>query len=284
MTFFLFVPVAKAVTLDYFIIVEENGNSVVIITVHGSGLVTVPLEEDVEEVRVKGALYTINDETIDISIGSTEKAVLLYKTSLLTKKEDGGWSLNSDLINSEKNRITIAMPNNTNILKTEPKALIDSTKFIKLMWEGRITNISVDYFFKTEGLEEFIELEDIHEQEQNNEAVQEIDITYNFLLPGFGLITASSMLTISYFKIKRFNNLKNKQSIMKTLSMNENKVLDVMLQNKSGIKRSRLERISKMAKSSLASTLKNLERKNIVEIDKTYTAHYIRFTKWFNEL
>ena len=54
--------------------------------------------------------------------------------------------------------------------------------------------------------------------------------------------------------------------------------------NEGRMKRSKLERESGVSKSSLAASLKNLERKKIIEVDRTYASHYVRFTEWFNGL
>jgi len=39
-----------------------------------------------------------------------------------------------------------------------------------------------------------------------------------------------------------------------------------------------------MAKSSLASTLRQLERKKIVDVKKEAVVHYVELTKWFKRL
>ena len=78
--------------------------------------------------------------------------------------------------------------------------------------------------------------------------------------------------------------LKNRQNILKTLPANENKITRILIENNGGIKRSKLERLSGISKSSLAASLKNLERKKIIQLDKTYKSHYVRLTKWFDEM
>jgi len=50
------------------------------------------------------------------------------------------------------------------------------------------------------------------------------------------------------------------------------------------MKRNKLERESKISKSSLANSLNNLEKKNILEIDKTYVVHTVKISDWFNKL
>jgi uncharacterized membrane protein len=268
--FIFLVESVQAVVLEYYIVVEENGNSLVIITIDGSGLVSIPISQDVEEVRVQGALYSLNDGNLEVSIGSTEHAVVLYKTSTLTRKSEESWSFQIDLSNEEKNHTTVAMPKNTNIKKTSPPALIESTNFKKLMWEGNISQISVDYYFESEIPDDII---DPDEDPQG--------ISYLIPILVIGLVVASTFGVI-YFRRK--NSLKNKENILKTLPMNENKIMEVLLENNGEMKRSKLEKTSGISKSSLAASLKNLEKKKIIEVDKTYKSHYVKLTKWFNEL
>jgi len=71
---------------------------------------------------------------------------------------------------------------------------------------------------------------------------------------------------------------------MKTLSKNEDKAITLLAASNGEMKRNLLERKSGLAKSSLASCLNMLERKNIVEVDKTSVVHFVRFTEWFKEL
>jgi uncharacterized membrane protein len=165
------------------------------------------------------------------------------------------------------------MPNNTNVLNTEPQAMIESLNFLKLNWEGNMSNVSFQYSFLNENLEDLIELE-----------IQETNNSLDTFKIGFGLFVLTGSIIFLYFKRTKLKKLENKQNIMRTLPTNENKIVEVLLKRKYGMKRSKLEKITKIAKSSLSSSLKNLERKNIIEIDKTYTSHYIRFTKWFNDL
>ncbi|MCK4327831.1 MAG: BlaI/MecI/CopY family transcriptional regulator [Candidatus Diapherotrites archaeon] len=71
--------------------------------------------------------------------------------------------------------------------------------------------------------------------------------------------------------------------MLKTLSDNEKKVMDLVVGN-GGMKRNVLERESGLAKSSLATTLSQLEKKKLVAVKRTATVHYVDVTGWFKGL
>lgn len=71
---------------------------------------------------------------------------------------------------------------------------------------------------------------------------------------------------------------------MKTFSENQRMVTKLLIENNGGMKRNELERISGLAKSSLALTLKQLERKNVLVVKKHNVTHYVELTGWFKGL
>lgn len=50
------------------------------------------------------------------------------------------------------------------------------------------------------------------------------------------------------------------------------------------MKRNRFESESRISKSSLENLLNNLEKKNIIGIDKTYVVHTVKISDWFKRL
>ncbi len=262
----LLIPLVSAVDANYNIIVEENGNSLVIIELEGKGLVKVPFQEG-SGLKIKGALYTVNNNSVDVSIGSTKKAIVLYKTSLLTSKQKDVWNFRIKLADTKMNKVILAMPREVSIKETYPKAMIESSNYTKLMWEGSVDEIEVMYGFP----EKAITVENIPEEESDK----------NVLLFPVILIAAAIVILLVFLLMRGKSNKKN---VIKTLSRNESLIVNIMMANKGSIKRNKLEKMSKLAKSSLANTLNNLEKKKIIEIDKTYTTHFIKFTRWFNEL
>jgi uncharacterized membrane protein len=248
---------ARAIS-TYNILVDESGEAAVVVEINAVGLVTLPIQPDSSGIRVKGALYRTENSTMELSIASMQKAVILYKTSMLTDKTGENWTLRMDLLGDSD--VTLALPKHAVIKSTVPKAFIDSEEYNKLVFQNT-SSIEIEYAFGEK--------------------------PSNSLLPlalGAGAVLAGAGAA-AYILSKNKKPLKQsaKEKILKTLSVNERAIVQTLME-KGEMKRSDLEKTTKMAKSSLANTLNNLERKNIVEIDKTYTAHFVKFTGWFDEL
>lgn len=261
-------PVNADVTkVEYLVIIEDNGNVVVTISMEGSGLITVPVQEDVEEINVEGALYIKENDSIEISIGDTEEAFILYTTSMLTSKSGNEWNFDMPLANSENLEVTVAMPKDTNIMLTEPNAVIESGEILQLHWYGDMDEIGIKYYFDTD--------------------IGEIPEDAGNVLYSMGLLFTTAVVIAGIFihmKRRKIRRIGKKQNIMNTLPPNEVDIVQTLMDNGGAMKRSVMERKLDIAKSSLAASLKNLERKNILEVDRTSASHYVRFTEWFNEL
>ena len=71
--------------------------------------------------------------------------------------------------------------------------------------------------------------------------------------------TPATIIILSAFLKFRLN-VSKKENVIKTLSHNERKIVWNLINNKGQMRRNQLERETKMAKSSLANTLNNLEK------------------------
>ncbi|OGI14995.1 hypothetical protein A3K63_03150 [Candidatus Micrarchaeota archaeon RBG_16_49_10] len=257
---------AGAHTIEYYIIVEENGNSVVVMTIKGSGLINVPIDAAAENIDVQGALYSVNNDSIDVAIGSTREAAVVYSTPSLTRK-DANWQFSMDLVDSELTTAVIAISSNATIIETQPKAFIDEHDFKEAKWTDNVTEISMDYYF------------------QSRPIIPPVNRGKWWLIP-LGILAVSGIAGGFIFmrKSREDSKLKSKENVLRTLSDNERKIVEMLIGGKGQMKRSKLERESQISKSSLAAALKNLERKKIVELDKTYKTHSVKLTRWFDEM
>lgn len=68
--------------------------------------------------------------------------------------------------------------------------------------------------------------------------------------------------------------------LLKTLSGNERRVMDLIVES-GGMRRNELERKSGLAKSSLASTLSQLEKRKLVTVNRETTVHFVKPSDWF---
>jgi len=74
------------------------------------------------------------------------------------------------------------------------------------------------------------------------------------------------------------------QNLIANATDNEKKIIDVLTKHNGEMLRTEISRETGLSKSSLSVALNRLERKNIIEIDKTFTIHKVMFTSWFKSL
>jgi len=261
LVFLLLVPFASAQdSADYYMIIEDNGNTLVTVTITGSGLYTLPIPQDAEDIMVRGGLYLRNGNSIDVSIGDTGQAVVLYTTGLLTTKTGNEWIFEMSLKELGNKNVIILMPAYTIITSTTPHAQVKTGEITELYW-GDVSSVTIEYHF------------------EKGETKPPLDNAYVYAL----ILSAIIIIIIASLKFRK-RGISRKESVVKTLSENERKVVQILMENKGVMRRSKLEKESGISKSSLAVCLNNLEKKKIVEVDKRYPVHSVKFTEWFNEL
>ena len=255
---------------SYDVLVQESGNSIVVASVEGSGLhvLTLPIDAIPE---VRGALYLQEDNILSLSIGSTEKAIVAYQTNTFTSKNDA-WKLNINLDGKTK----VSLPKSANILSINPHSFVQETDVKTIEFQEGSAEIT--YKIENINLQSYLDNLDEHKFEKI--------VTY-VVLAALCLILLAGL----YFMLRKPKQVKqaaiktsHKSNVIKTLSSNEKKVVEILLQNNNETKRSLIERESRIAKSSLASTLNQLENKNILEVDRNNTTHFVKLTDWFIDL
>lgn len=299
----LLIGMVHASDTSYLVTVKENGEALVIVTINGTGLFRLPLQKDVDDIKVKGALYNIENRTAEISIGSVGKAIVLYKTSMLTSKSGEKWVLDMELIRTNYSKVVLNFPVDVLIDSSVPKAFVEQSQYKKVMMEGKFSNIHLEYSFKNQDMPELANLTATNSSEiqksqglvvRDNLSAGKSDATNSLVNPftvGFGVVVLAGVSTVLVLRKKNDEANRdvtltstNKQNIINTLPRNEEMIVNLLVENQGSMKRSLLEKKSRIAKSSLASSLHNLEKKNIVQVDRTFTTHFVKFTKWFEEL
>jgi len=260
---------------NYNIVVEENGNALVVLVVKGVGNINVPLPLDVKSPAVKGALYVQSENGVEISIDADGSATIVYKTALLTNKEVDKWFFMMDLPEFDTASVVLSLPVNTRITSTNPNAAISAVDDNKnIIWnlkpheEPRVFT----QFSYTEST-----LADLYNPKPGTIALRSVILTLIIILTFVALYVWNRSRSGKIYS-------SGKQNVLKTLSGNETKIVSMLLHNDGGMQRNRLERESGIAKSSLASSLQNLEKKNIITVDRNYSTHFVELTEWFKQL
>ncbi len=292
-TLLVFALNVSAISGTYDITVAENGNSFVFLSLAGNGTIHVPLPLDVESLNVENAIYIQAENGIDILL-SDDSAVVTYTSALLTSKTGDEWNFETKIPDFDSIYATVSLPRNVIISKSSPKNgfmknLENSTDISWELQNPKGENISVYYLF-SETTEAKITLTTIPEELEEK---KEIDKTFYYFI-----VAAMIMVLILYYLFvyrkseeKKEDNRKDeivlskeKRNVMKTLSGNEIKIINVLLENKEKMLRNDLEKVSGIPKSSLSVAINNLERKNVIQVDKSEWTHEVELTEWFKSL
>jgi uncharacterized membrane protein len=267
--FILILTTASVSATDYTFEVSENGETNVFVSIGENETVHILLPPDVGSPHMKGGEFSITEDGIEAT--AEEEALVTYASSFHTRKEEGIWYFESS-VNADD--ATLVLPQDVQIVQSKPRALITKGEKLKLKWSNISNNITVSYVRILES--------PLAEETRPDMNVAAIVLAVLFL----------AAISLAYFFRKKFFRIMKQDidvsdgqmNVMRAANANEAAVLKILLKNNGHIKRNKLEKESSMPKSSLASTLKNLEKKNIVEIDRSFHVHYITLTKWFKEL
>ncbi len=271
--------VAAGLTGTYKITVLENGNAQVLLSLNGTGTINIPLPLDVPSPSVEGGLYLDAPNGIDLFVGTARRASVGYESTLLTTKSDA-WNFEMLLPNLDGALITVSMPRDVEIINASPNASVTKTSVAtELRWNLSSTNgtaIAARYRFVALQNETRAETPAPQPQVQQSYAI--------YALVFVILFAVIATLALRLRKPEEIRATSGAENVMKTLTENELTIVKLLLANGGGMKRNKLERESKLAKSSLASALYRLEQRNIVNVDKTSAVHYVKLTDWFRSL
>lgn len=300
----LLIPLVLAAepSATYTIRISENGDTTAFVVLEGEGTVLLPLPNDVIDPEIRGGIYITSPEGVEVSVGDSGKAIIAYQSSVQTIKEEGVWQFQGQA--KEGSQVTVVLPLEVKIVQAEPRAVIKRDDFVKISWDSVPSEgVTVSYIFQ--GGQSLI---DDEASDQRNIVLSTIGIIFAAIVfVGAGLR--------AYLRRKRRsaqrglgqkaspgeaeesgrpldttadsdkpNITEGQMNIIRAANENEAKVLTLLLKHNGHLKRNVLEKESGISKSSLASALKNLEKKNIVGIDRSFHVHYITLSPWFRKL
>ncbi len=237
----------------YTITIKENGQCDVLIELEKGSEYSLSLPPDAQ-LTEQGAVYFRNNSIITAYTGDLGKGTIGYTTDSYTVKIKDVWRFEMSF--SEPANATVLLPENIYIKSIYPVPVIrdDSLVF------GNTGDIAIGYGFS-----------------QAREPVKGKS-PLRYIILG---LTTLIVIAIVVWHLRMPAAKSAKQNIIRTLPHNERKIINILIENNGEIKRNVLERLSRISKSSLANSLNNLEKKNIIEIDKTFVVHYVRLSQWF---
>lgn len=278
-------------SVSYLFKAAENGETTVLVTIEGEGTVNIPLPKDVVDPEIRGGVYVLSEDGIEVTIDEEGKTQLGYKSSFYTRKESGVWFFESLL--KENSTAKLVLPNTVKVVQAKPSSTIRRNSYIELSWDEIENNkIYVSYIIMKDSV--IIEDEGL---------ILEKDIQLKYIILAFVIVLIIGLMLRFFFKKKEKkekmieitvkpkaneeslpNITDGQMNVIKAANENDALILIALLKHNGKMKRNTLEKEIKLAKSSLASSLNSLEKKNLVGIDRTFHVHYITLSKWFREL
>ena len=254
------IPITNA-EISYFFQVQNNGETNVTIKLNES--TQLPAMPDVTP-NIEGGTLEKKENTLYVKTDNT--AIITYISSYYTRKEKGVWHFEAKSINADN--VELILPQEVHVVQSQPTANFQKEEAWKLTWENT-----------SEATASYVS---VHQASYPQKTQTKI--------PSNIIIGLLILAIIAYFFLAKGKAIlkpkitEGQLNIMRAANANEALVVQTMLKYNGRIKRNALEKETKLSKSSLASTLKNLEKKNIVNIDRTFYVHYITLTPWFQNL
>lgn len=188
-----FTQTSCAYTADYFIYVNEEGSSLVVIGLYGDGETELKLPLDVVKPHVSGGLYFYTPRGIQVSTTRQEETAVAYRSELLTSENGGSWIFELPLEYSKKH-VSAYLPKNARILSTSPQASVSRMQdAVYVSWDlmDYVEAVSAEY--------------ELPDQQQAEKAMDEIP---DNSLQGYRLILAALIILSTY---AAYRNLEGKK-------------------------------------------------------------------------
>lgn len=120
-----------AIADSYEISIQPDNAAIATAVIEGRGLHALELPKDAVP-EVKGALYLTDGNLLTVSIGSTENAVVSYKTDSYVKETNAGWKFSIDLGSPVK----VILPNDAEVISISPKPSADEADAKSFEFKG----------------------------------------------------------------------------------------------------------------------------------------------------
>lgn len=274
--FLLSFSFAQTYTVD----VDRAGASSVILSLEGGGEVNVTMPTDAQNIRIVGGSYSISDGTASIRTGQSGFATFSFSSALLTSKADGRWRLS--FIPPAGSDVRVYMPAYAAIENSFPQPMSVSSEDSRTWLDyGPANAVNVYYT--------------LQEPPQTQDNTGQIYLAAALILASAAIISSfilrgaqkPSAPPASKPPAERQPTLEitpGKSEMMETFNENDKKIADHLLACGGRCRRNELEKKTGISKSSLSMALNRLEKRKIVELDRTSTTHSVKLSDFFLRL
>lgn len=268
---------------SYSVDIDRSGSASVTVSLESMETVSVPLPPDASNFRIVGGSYGIANSTAIVSSGQTGFASFSFSTSAFTSKEASGWRLM--VLPPPGASVRIYLPPYSSITSSDPQPGLVSMENSRLVFHSAYAKtVSISYAL------------DAIPAQQGSDS-DEIIIVAAVLIAVIAIAAylirarqqpvqqpASQPPAQAAEKKPTLEITKGKKEMMETFNENDTKVVNHLISVNGKCRRNELERKSGISKSSLAMALNRLERRKIVEIDRTSTTHFVKLADYFLRL
>ena len=276
--------------ITYTVDTDRDGVSSVILSIEGSGSASVPIPPDARNFRIVGGSYSVDNQTATVVSGRTGFTTFSFATDLLTTKADSSWKLLFEP--PEGVLIRAYMPAYSTIVNSFPQPKMVSSEDSRTVMEFEYAK-SVSVFYRL----------------GEPPAPVQQDSSGLFLLAAAVLVAAAAIGASMLMRQKpqtivvetkngepvavssppkekepTLEMTAGKKEMMETFNENDLRIVNYLFSVQGKSRRNELERKSGISKSSLAMALNRLEKRKIVEIDRTATTHFVKLSEYFLKL
>ncbi len=295
--FTLLLVSVSAASLIYTVDTDRTGFSFVTLSLQGSGTVSVPLPSDAADFRIVGGSYRLDNGSAVVSVGQSGFTTFSYTTSLFTSKTTDGWKLSFDPPDGAT--VNVYMPSYSSIDNPFPMPKSVSADSSRTLVEYDSPQLVTIYYR-------------LNELPSAQPDAGQGYIVITALIVAIAIIGASVILKLPTRaqalmqqqasppapsqpgvlpqaqppppKEPSLDMTAGKKEMMETFNENDLKIVNFLLSVSGKARRNELERKTQVSKSSLAMALNRLEKRKIVEIDRTATTHFVKLSDYFLRL
>lgn len=264
---------ASYASLIFTMDIDRSGFASVTLSLENEGEAEVILPDDARNFRIVGGSYSIVNNTAYIESGRTGFATFSFSSDALTTKTASGWK--AVVFPPERAGTSIYMPAYSTIKNTspQPKRIYseDSRTFIEMDYAKTVI---VSYRLEDQPLPSL-----------------KTDLPWPYII---GLMISAGAIILNLRgrmqgarpkeKKPTLGMTPGKKEMMETFNENDLLIVNFLLDCRGKSKRNVLERKTIISKSSLSMALRRLEKRRIIEVDRTATTHYVKLSDYFLRL